>query len=61
LTEHLRHVWMRAAVFEHVDVAVIRAADMTREVVTDILESPTTKLAVRSRLELETRTSSLGV
>ena len=52
---------MRAVVFEHVDVAVIRTADMTREVVTDILESPTTKLAVRNGIELETRPSSFGV
>jgi hypothetical protein len=52
---------MRAVVFEHVDVAVIRAADVTREMVTDILEFPTTMLAVRSRLELETRTSSFEV
>jgi hypothetical protein len=61
LKEHLRHAWVRAVVFEHVDVAVIRAADVTREVVTDILESPTTIIAVRSGLELDTQPSSFGV
>ena len=39
---------MRPVVPAHVDVAIVRAADVAYEVVTVLLKSPTAKLAVRS-------------
>ncbi len=55
LCNHFWHVWMRAVVPRHVDVAVGRAAHVAREVVTNILEFPAAVLAVKDRLGLEAR------
>jgi hypothetical protein len=50
---------MRAVVPGHVDVAIVRPAYMTREVVTEALEFTTAVIAVGSCLELEVPMSSV--
>jgi hypothetical protein len=59
LKRHLGLAWMRAVVPGHVDVAIVRPAYMTREVVTEALEFTTAVIAVGSCLELEVPMSSV--
>jgi hypothetical protein len=52
LGDYLMHTWMHAIVPPHVDVAIVRAANVTFEVEA-LLKFPTAILTVKSQLELE--------